>query len=222
MKWYAIRTKPGAQQPKREYWLEPSASALAGETRGKGYSLASSTNPEISAVELALQHNGVTYYMPAEFKAVRNRHHKNLYELRRFALLKGYMFVGDPDWSKVIGAAGVHSIVTNAGEPFCVSPMDLFRLRMFEQNNRAVAAAQAKAMTTAEDRKERQKRKDIIRAARKKLFPGREVKLAWGEKTGREATVQAWQDQDQVRVLLRSLEASEETLVVPYEFLKAG
>jgi hypothetical protein len=43
----------------------------------------------------------------------------------------------------------------------------------------------------------------------------------WGDRIGREATVQAWEDEDKERVLLDSLEASE-TITVPFEYLKAA
>jgi transcription antitermination factor NusG len=222
MHWYAIRTKPGAQQPKREYWLEPSKSALDGHVRGKGYYLASSVNPALSAVEMALEEKGFTFYMPAEFTAVRNRNHKGLYEVRRFALMKGYMFVNDPDWSKLMSVPGVQGVVGNNGDPFPIRPMDLFRLRMYEANSKALAVSEAKSLSTAGERLTREQRKVIARSTRKKLHPGREVKLIWGNKVGREATVQAWEDQDHVRVLLQSLDAAAETIVVPFEHLKAA
>lgn len=222
MTWYAIRTKPGAQQPKREYWPEPSKSALNGRARGKGYRMASSTNPEMSAVETALEAKGFTFYMPAEFVASRKRRQTNVYELRRFALLKGYMFVSDPDWSKLMKIPGVQGIVGDEGVPFPISAMDLFRLRMFEANSRAVAENTVRSLSGAEERLAREQRKVIARNTRKKLHKGRVVKLIWGEKVGRDATVQAWEDQDHVRVLLQSLEASPETIVVPFEHLKAA
>lgn len=220
MIWYAIRTKPGAQQPKREYWPEPSKSALDGHARGKGYRMASSTNPEMSAIEQALEVKGFTFYMPAEFAVVRNRHHKGLYELRRFALMKGYMFVGDPDWSKLMDIPGVQGVVGNNGEPFPIGAMDLFRLRMYEKNSRDEAEHKARSLSGAEDRLARERRKVITRNTKKKLHKGRAVKLIWGKKVGREATVQAWEDQDHVRVLLQSLDATPETIVVPFEHLK--
>jgi len=68
--WYAVRTLPGAQQPKREYWPED-----APKTR-KGYRIRSGIASDHSAVELALKDAGFTYYMPVEFAVVRNRHKK--------------------------------------------------------------------------------------------------------------------------------------------------
>lgn len=221
MTWYAIRTKPGAQQPKREYWPEPSESALSGKPRGKGYRMASSINPEMSAVESALEAKGFTFYMPAEYLAVRNRKHKGLYELRRFALLKGWMFVCDPDWAQLMEVTGIQGIASSNGAPCPINAMDLFRLRMYEANSRAAAEQEAKTLSTVGDRLAREQRKTAIKGAKKKLFPGRPVRLIWGDKVGRDATVQAWQDHDLVKVLLDGLEATE-TVVVPFEYLKAA
>lgn len=230
MAWYAIRTYPGAQQPKREYWTETeneNGNPVGGK---KGYRIISGIASDHSAVELALKGAGFTYYMPAEFAVVRNRHKPGLYELRRFALLKGYLFVADladGDWPRLVGAPGIpgvpgiQGVVANCGTPFAISPMDLFRLRMFEQNSRAEAQAKADSLSKAEERLSREKRKLIARNARKKLHPGREVKLIWGDKAGRDATVQAWADQENVNVILASLDAAQETITVPYEFLKA-
>lgn len=222
--WYAIRTKPGAQQPWRERWTEPSQSALNGQRRGKGYSIASGVNPEQSVIEAALTAKGLTFYMPAEFAVVRNRRHKGVYELRRFALLKGYVFVelDDKDWQHLDRISGIQGVVANNGQPMVIPSLDLFRLRMYEQNLRAVAVHKAKTMSTNEGRQDRKERKGIIRSARKKFFPGKSVRLIWGDKVGHDATVQAWTDQDQVKVLLETLDGATETLVYPHEYLKAG
>lgn len=216
MTWYAIRVLPGFQAPHRLRWSEPNEC--------RGYQIASALDPNRSKVEANLDKAKFTHYMPAEYMAVRNRSKPGLYELRRFALLKGYMFVelADEDWYRLYDVVGVHGVVENCGKPFAISAMDLFRLRMFEQHSKAAEAAKVESLAGAATRLEREKRKVVIRGARKKLFPGREVKLIWGDKIGREATVQGWNDQDQVRVLLSSLEAATETITVPYEFLKAA
>ena len=219
MTWYAIRTMPGAQMPKREYWAEPA------ERSRKGYHIRSGIASDYSAVELALKDAGFTYYMPVEFTAVRNRHNRGVYELRRFALLKGYLFVAelaDEDWPRLMAVPGVSGVVGYHGKPFPIGALDLFRLRMYEANSRAEATAKAAGLSTAVERLAREKHKIVVRGARKKFFPGREVKLIWGGKVGREATVQAWDDQDKVRVLLESLNAVPEVITVPYEFLTAA
>lgn len=225
MKWFAIRTTPGAQMSQREYWHEPSASALKGQTRGKGYRIASSLNPERSAVELALEGAGFTYYMPVEFVAVRNRLRKGVYDLKRFALLKGYAFVTDittdAQIAKLLKLPGVRSLVANEmGVPYPIPAWDIHRLRMFEQNSRAEATERARKLTLNETRDERKAKKNAARAARQKLFHGRQVKLLWGDKIGREATVQAWHDEEHVRVLVHALDAAPELSTVPYEYLR--
>jgi transcription antitermination factor NusG len=219
MTWFAVRTLPGAQQPKREYWTEDA------ERTRKGYRIRSGVSADYSAVELALKDAGFTYYMPVEFAVVRNRHKKGSYELRRFALLKGYLFVGDMedrDWPRLTEVPGIRGVVASGGKAFSVNTMDLHRLRMYEARSRAEAEAKATSLSGAEDRLVREKRKFIARSARKKLFPGRDVKLIWGDKVGREATVQAWDDQDKVRIILKSLDDAPETITVPYEFLRAA
>ncbi len=225
MNWYAINTTPGAQLPQREYWVEPTAAGLKGWQHGKGYRIASSTNPERSAVELALEAKGITFYMPAEYLAVRNRHRKGLYELRRFALLKGYAFVteidSDEGWARVLDTPGVRGIISSDGRPFPISAMDIFRLRMFEANSRAAAEYTVKLRTRNEARDGRKGNKKAAKAARQKLFPGRQVKVLWGDKVGREATVAAWHDEEHVRVMVSQLDAATETVTVPFAFLKA-
>jgi transcription antitermination factor NusG len=223
--WYAIRTTPGAQQPKREFW--PESEDENGNSVGgrKGYRIASGINPDYSAVELALKDAAFTYYMPAEFAVVRNRHKRGVYELRRFPLLKGYMFVGDledADWPRLMDVRGVSGVVAFGGRPFPVNAVDLFRLRLFEANCRDEAQAKAASLSKSEERIAREKVKLASRNARKKLFAGREVKLIWGDKVGRDATVAAWEDQDHVKVILQGLDAATETITVPYEFLKAA
>lgn len=111
MAWYAIRTVPGAQKPQREYAVEPTSLGADGRPRGKGYRITPSLNPNISAVELALSREGITYYMPAEKRLVRDRRHTDLWKVRRFALMVGYLFVRDPppemDLLAVPGVAGI-------------------------------------------------------------------------------------------------------------------
>lgn len=223
-RWYAVRTMPGFQAPHRERWPEPNASALNGQTRGRGYTIASAITPDRSKVEANLDDAGFVHYMPAEYMAVRNRKKVGIYELRRFALLKGYIFVelADQDWYRLYDVPGIRGVVENCGQPFAISALDLFRLRMYDQNSRAVAQAKADSLSKAGERIERDKRRGVIKGAKKKLFPGRDVKLIWGDKAGHDATVQAWEDQDKVRVLLNSIEAATETITVPFEYLKAA
>lgn len=226
MKWFAIRTKPGSQVPRRERWKEPSASALKGHTQGRGYRIVSSTNPERSGIEDALAAKGFTFYMPAEFVAVRKRDKKGLYEMRRFALMKGYAFIlgagTDEELARLRKIRFVQGVVANEfGRPYAIGSMDMFRLRMYEQNSRAEAVAKVAALSKNVERQARDKKKAIAKAARKKMFPGREVRLIWGDKVGRDATVAAWADQENVRVILQGLDESE-TITVAFEFLKTS
>lgn len=227
MTWYAIRTTPGSQAPRRERWVEPSASALKGQTRGKGYRIASSIDPERSAIEMALETAGIVHYMPAEFAAVRNRHRKGLYELRRYALIHGYAFVSememDAQWARLLAIPGVKDVVMTAdGKPYPIDAMDIFRLRMFEAHSRAAAADLAKRLSAHEEREGRKAAKKAAKAARKKMFPGRAVRLIWGREVGRDATVTAWQGEEHVKVLVQKLDGADKTVTVPYGFLKSS
>lgn len=217
MKWYAIKTKPGAQQPRREYWTETTRSE-------KGYRVVSGANPYKTAVELSLERGGFTHYMPAEYEAVRNRNKKGLYELRRFPLLRGYVFVGevaDGNWERLLKKTpGVAGVVCNNGEPFPISMLDIHRVRMFEAESKAQAEAKARYMTSATDRQRLAQQKVAALAAKRKLYTGRSVKVVWGEHVGREATVAGWKDQDHVRALLQTIEAGEVLIEIPYEHLE--
>lgn len=230
MTWYAIRTLPGAQVPQREYVVEKTAGE-DGKSRGKGYRIAPSLNPHKSAVELALEDAGFTYYMPAEFAVVRNRHKKGLYETRRFPLLRGYVFVcemQDGDWFRLLGTPehpgvpGIRGVVANNGRPFPISGMEMFKLRMYEAESRALAEQKARYMSGGEERLAREKRKIAARNARRKLHIGKEAKLIWGKHAGSTVKVKAWPEQDTVSVILQSLDAVSETITVPYEYLKVA
>jgi len=201
MTWIAVRTKPGAQTPKREYTTEATSSR-------KGYRLVPSLDPHMSAVERALSDAGFTVYMAAEYDVVRNRHKKGLYELRRFALLKGYVFVADIEdhqWPKLMKVPGVQGVVANNWKPVTMKPMDMFRLRMFEANSKALALAKAEAMKQGDE--EQMLRRAAGKNARRALKAKRAVKIKRGNKA---------------RDIQRLLDASVETLTVPHEQLKAA
>lgn len=219
--WYAVRTLPGWQRPKREYWTECEDENGRPVGGRKGYRIASGLASDHSGVELALADAGFVHYMPAEFAGVRDRKSGG-YTLRRFPLLKGYVFVEmmDADWLRIEDVPGIRGVVGNNGVPFAVELMDLHRLRMYEAKSRAEAQAKVDSLNKRDERLDRERRKLISRKTRHKLKAGREVKLIWGEKVGRAATVEAWEDQQHVRVILKGLEAAEEIITVPYEFLK--
>ena len=132
--WYAIRTAPGAQKPQREYKVETLLDD-DGKPRGKkGYRIVPSLDPNRSAVERALQDNGFVYYMPAEKRLVRDRRHTDLWKVRRFALMVGYMFVREPhDWRLLFNTPGVAGVVQNAdGTPLPISILDIMAVRAAE------------------------------------------------------------------------------------------
>lgn len=134
MSWYAIRTVPGAQKPQREYAIEPTTVDANGKHRGKGYRIIPSLNPNVSAVERALRDNGFFYYMPAEKRLIRDRKHTDLWKVRRFALMVGYVFVSEPhDWRLLLETPGVSDIVKNAdGRPLPIDILDVMAVRAAE------------------------------------------------------------------------------------------
>lgn len=127
--WFAVRTEPGSQKPKREYIVEKTDSK-----RGKGYRIVPSLDPNMSAIEKALADNKISFYMPAEKRLVRDRRHTDLWKVRRFALIVGYVFVHRPhDWDILKNTRGVQGIVQTAdGEPLAIDLMDILALRAAE------------------------------------------------------------------------------------------
>lgn len=146
MSWYAIRTTPGAQLPRREFVVEPTTLGRDGRPRGKGYRLVSSTKHDLSAIERALDENGFSYYMPTEKRLVRDRRHTDLYKVRRFALMVGYVFVMDPaDWDRLAETPGVGGIVrTQSGKALPMDTIDMMAIRSVEAEYDAVFDIQSK------------------------------------------------------------------------------
>lgn len=134
MTWYAVKTLPGSQKPQREYATETTALGKDGKPRGKGYRIVPSLNPDISAIERALKDNGFTYYMPAEKRLVRDRRHTDLWKVRRFALMVGYLFVKDPhDWYLLSETPGVGGIIQSPdGKPLHIDLTDILIVRAAE------------------------------------------------------------------------------------------
>lgn len=145
-KWYAIQTVPGAQKPKREYRVESTTLDKNGRARGKGYRILPNLNHDISLVERALQDNGFEYYMPSEKRLVRDRRHTDLWKVRRFALMVGYVFVRDPhDWGLLINTQGVRGVVrTSAGTAMGIDIMDILAVRSIEAKSELMFDAQSK------------------------------------------------------------------------------
>lgn len=129
MHWIAIKTVPGSQKPQREYLVETTS-------RGKGYRIVPSLDPNVSAVERALSKAGFTYYMPAEKRLVRDRRHTDLWKVRRFALMVGWLFVragtDDETISTLLNTPGVEGIVSCAGRPLEIELSEILMVRAAE------------------------------------------------------------------------------------------
>lgn len=151
-RWYAVRTAPGSQRPKREYITETTRSE-------KGYRLVPSLDPRQSAVERSLTIAGYTHYMPAEKRLVRDRLRPYLWKSRRFALMVGYIFVridGGKSPDDLLGIPGVAGLVRAADGTAMVIPfLDMMAVRAAE------AAAEAEF-----DRQSRNARQVIRKAAK--------------------------------------------------------
>jgi hypothetical protein len=132
--WFVIRTEPGAQQPRRLFEVEATEPGKNGKVRGKGYKIVPSLNPSVSAIEHALKEAGFTYYMPSEKRLIRDRRHTDLYKVRRFALMVGYVFICNPhSFPKLEATPGVSGIVANQdGKPLNVDFLDIMAVRSVE------------------------------------------------------------------------------------------
>lgn len=132
--WFAVRTDPGAQKPQREYTVEPTTLDKDGKPRGKGYRIVPSLNPNLSAVERSLSMAGFQYWMPSEKRLVRDRKHTDLWKVRRFALMVGYVFVYNPhDFGLLEDVPGVAGVVRNASEqPLPIDFLDIVKVRSAE------------------------------------------------------------------------------------------
>ncbi|WP_082582647.1 transcription termination/antitermination protein NusG [Mesorhizobium sp. Root172] len=216
--WFAIRTSPGAQMPQREYQVE-TTELNAVRPRGKGYRIVGSLNPKMSAVERALNDIGVQHYMPAEFKVIRNRKKTGTYELRRFALLPGYVFVYNvTDWLTLREAPGVAGIVGIDGVPLKISIVDIIALRSFEAKSQAKADKEVVAMNSAVKAEAVKGAQKALSLAKRRFSAGQSLKIMWGSHAGRNATLEKW-DGNNLRVLVETLDASE-TVSVGYDEVK--
>ena len=182
MTWYAIRTAPGAQMPKREYAAETTRSG-----RGKGYRIVASLNPNESAIERELKQEGFNFYMPAIKRLVRDRRKCGVWRYRRFPMLQGYVFVQDvEDWPRLEDTAGVAGIVGTNGRPLAILEAEIEKL----------AAEEAEAEEAFQREQKRREEADAIRGrkiTRRKLGqafkPGSIVDITKGHAAGRAATI---------------------------------
>lgn len=155
--WYAVRTAPGSQKPQREYAVETTSPGKDGKPRGKGYRIVPSLNPNMSAIERSLADAGFEFWMPAEKRLVRDRRHTDLWKVRRFALMVGYVFVRDPaDFGKLASVPGVSGVVSDGyGRPLAIDFLDVL----------AVRAAEAEADVEF-DRRSRMARQNLRKSAK--------------------------------------------------------
>lgn len=217
MSWYAIRTSPGSQVPQREYAVETTKVRRnkAGEPITKGYRIVPSLNPNISAVENALLSAKIDFYMPADFKVIRNRKKTRDHIIRRAPLLIGYVFVrisNDADWYK-IGSKELRCVVAgrveNNGKPLEISVVDILALRTIEGRKQMEADREIHKRTSADKAELVKTANKALSAAKRRINPGTRVKVQWGKLAGREAIVQGWEDQERVRVIAEGLENSQ-------------
>lgn len=139
MAWFAVKTIPGAQLPRKEYVVKLTRSA-------KGYRVEAVTNPMLSIVERALEEAGFEHYMPTEKRLVRDRRHTDLFKVRRFALMVGYVFVRGPtDFRRLEETIGVAGIVRTAeGQPYPIDILEIMDIRAMEAEYDAVFDIQNK------------------------------------------------------------------------------
>jgi len=137
--WFAIRAIPGSQKPRREFKVELTTSR-------KGYRISPKIDESMSAIERALSENGFAYYMPAEKRLIRDRRHTDLWKVKRFALMVGYVFVHKPHSFHVLKETyGVQDIVTDPyGNPYGIDLVDILVLRKLESQAEAAFDEQVK------------------------------------------------------------------------------
>lgn len=209
--WLVLRVRPGVQRPRRLLSVETTRSS-------KGYRIVPSLDPRVSAIERELSDRGLSCYMPAEFKAVRNRTKALTWSMRRNPLLPGYIFVsGTADWHQVPGVVGMLASVD--GQPFHLSAIEMLSLRSMEANSEAAAERFIDKMRREATTESVRAARKSLAAARQRFNPGNRVKVLWGAEAGRTATVLGWSDQGKVRAIVDRLEAAE-VVELPYEFIR--
>lgn len=214
MIWYAIRTVPGSQMPKREFVVETT-------TRGKKYRIVSSLDPRRSAIEKALSDAKIPFYMPAEYRAVRDRSKTHAYTLRRYPMFPGYVFLPnlrDDEWSKLEKVPGVVGVVCSMDVPLQFGGNgEIIRLLTIEGNSHVTATEKIEKWKQDEDRELRKAATKAVAAAKRRISTGTRVRVMWGKHAGREAVVQRWESNGTIRAILDTLEAG--TVVgIPHDY----
>lgn len=192
MTWFAIRTTPGAQRQHR-------------------------FNVAVSEVEQALTDAGFTHYMPAEYRVIRDRRKTRTYVVRRYPLLKGYVFV--TSCSGVRDVDGVAAVVGSDESPYPVNIVDILKLRTIEAKSEDEAERDLRKVISAEEADARKTFNKSLSAARRKLNDGARVRVLWGSAVGREATLAGWADDRHVRAILADLDGAGEVLV-PFDAVR--
>ena len=210
MTWYVLTTTPGVQHPKRVLEVETTRSR-------KGYRIVTSIDPRVSAIERELSLRGIAFYMPSEFKVVRNRRKTGSHTIRRFPLLSRYIFVsGHADWYNIPGVAGrLHS----QGKPLELSVADMMTLRTVEAHSEEAAERFMTQIANDERAAASRSSKVSIKAAKRRFNPGSKVKILWGSEAGRAATILGWSDDNKVKAIVERLDSADE-VDLPYEFIR--
>ncbi len=160
MAWFAIRTAPGAQMPQREFNVEATKSA-------KGYRIVPSINNDLSAIERMLIDAKIDFYMPSERRLVRDRRRPYLWKAHRRALIIGYLFVRDPDWSKLIDLPGVAGVVGIGGTPLKLDFFDV--LGVFEAEMKELIKFQEESRSARQQLRKLAKKDPAIQKIVEKL-----------------------------------------------------
>lgn len=203
MIWFAIRTEPGAQMPKREYVVEDAPRSK------KGYRIVPSLNANLSAVERSLANAGIAHYMPVQRKVIRDRRNAHTYTTRRFALIPGYVFVSDVrDFGALEAIPGVLDVIRNQGTPYPIPPADIDRVREWE--------GEAEQRCLAHLWKLEQDAKRPTRRTLKERFPrGSSVTVVSGYAQGRTGRVIGPDRNGKVRAFIEGLQAMSTVSIAP-------
>lgn len=103
--------------------------ARNGKARAKGYRIMYNLDLNVFAIMRALVDAGFECWLPAEKRLVRDYRHTDLWKVRRFALMVGYVFVKDPaDFGRLASVLGVSGDVCDGfGRPLSIDFLDIPR-----------------------------------------------------------------------------------------------
>lgn len=213
---------PGAQQAQRQYIVETTQVRRnkAGEPITKGYRIVPSIDPTVSAIERALKDAGVTHYMPATKRVIRNRRKTGSYTTKRLPLLPGYVFVsGVVNSQQLAGIPGVAGIVGCEGVPYPISVVDIMALRTVEAHDEAAAEIEIAKLEREEDKAAKKATQKALTKAKRVFSSGSRVRVLWGEAIGREATILNWSDTEKVNAIVAGLESAG-VMALPFDTIR--